>query len=67
MVEFQHSGYTNRYVNVTLSAGQSFAANVSLVSTGGSLNSTVIIGAAAGVVVVAVALGSYFVLRRRQN
>lgn len=67
VVEFEHSGYTNRYVNVTLSAGQSFAANVSLVSTGGSLNSTIIIGAAAGVVVVAVALGSYFVLRRRHN
>ncbi|MHB1742744.1 MAG: PEGA domain-containing protein [Thermoplasmataceae archaeon] len=67
VVEFQHSGYTNRYVNVTLSAGQSFAANVSLVSTGGSLNSTIIIGAAAGAVVVAVALGSYFVLRRRHN
>ena len=67
VVEFEHSGYTNRYVNVTLSAGQSFAANVSLVSTGGSLNSTIIIGAAAGAVVVAVALGSYFVLRRRHN
>ena len=67
VVEFEHSGYRNAYANVSLSAGEIYSANISLVSAGKPGNSLIYIGAAAGAIVVVAALGSYFVLRRSRK
>ena len=67
VVEFEHSGYKNAYANVSLNAGEVYSANISLVSAGKPGSSLIYIGAAAGAIVVAAALGSYFVLRRSRK
>jgi len=64
-VEFEHSGYKNAYLNISLSAGENLSENVSLVSAGKTFSIYIYIGVAAVVVAVA-AVGIYFVRRTRK-